>query len=400
MEQSAEEKECGICLDALTNPVSLPCSHKFCSECLNGWRSKYGVKSGDDKIMDRKCPLCREKIPPSREMIAQLKLWQWRKSQLEGEGDVLSWDYRYAKSRIETLEDAIGDWTETIDYSDDKKCLMLPTDIFVEARENNIQKVLEWLGPLPVDKQRLNAKNPEVMNYTLVIGAVTGKNSDLLSIVLQLGADVDPVDADGDTPFSLFGSEPERYAQARLLLEWGAEISNNDRRSKDDFITMALRKGNTKIANLMKSEFGGRRCEIFNLPNRRDLIGKTCVVEKYLPDKGRYKVIFEISGEVGLVGPHNLKRRDRTPDDCGYYISYKNGSTARHEFASKEECQAFLSSLDEGEKSGDGDDAAVDAEEAAASLLAELSIESSADSNMKSKKKGKQKKGKGKKGRK
>ena len=64
------------------------------------------------------------------------------------------------------------------------------------------------------------------------------------------------------------------------------------------------------------------------------------MVDKYLPDKRRYKVIFEASKEAGLVGPENLKRRrcDRTADDCGYYITYKNGRTARHEFASKEEC--------------------------------------------------------------
>ena len=71
MEESAKrEEECGICLDALTNPVALPCSHKFCSECLDGWRSKYGA-SGDDE-MNQKCPMCREKIPPSKEMINQL----------------------------------------------------------------------------------------------------------------------------------------------------------------------------------------------------------------------------------------------------------------------------------------------------------------------------------------
>ena len=150
----------------------------------------------------------------------------------------------------------------------------------------------------------------------------------------------------------------------------------------------------------MKSEFGGRRCEIINLSNHQDLIGKTCVVEKYLPDKGRYKVIFEASKEVGLVGPENLKRRDRTPDDCGYYITYKNGWTTRHDFASKEECQAFVASLTEGNKSGDADDAVAEAraEQAAQSLLAELDIDSSAKA--KSKKKRKKKKGKKKKGRK
>ena len=85
------------------------------------------------------------------------------------------------------------------------------------------------------------------------------------------------------------------------------------------------------------------------MPNQPDLVGKTCVVDKHLPNKGRYKVTFEESNEVGLVGPHNLKRRDRTPDNCGYYITYKNGRISRHEFALKEECQAFIASLDEAE---------------------------------------------------
>ena len=89
MEQSSnDEEECGICLDALTNPVALPCSHQFCSECLNGWKSKYGAKSGD-KETNTKCPLCREKIPPSKEMINQLKFWRNRKSDLEAKGDFI-----------------------------------------------------------------------------------------------------------------------------------------------------------------------------------------------------------------------------------------------------------------------------------------------------------------------
>ena len=181
------------------------------------------------------------------------------------------------------------------------------------------------------------------MNATLMHCAVLlNNNTDLLSILLQHGVDVDLADAVGATPLSMCFT-PENYAQARLLLEWGAEISNNARGSNDKFIDLALEYcGNTKLADLVESEFGGRRCEIINLPNHPNLIGKTCVVEKYLPNKGRYKVIFEVSKEVGLVGPQNLKRRDRTPDDCGYYISYKNGKTTCHDFASKEECQAFV----------------------------------------------------------
>ena len=96
--------------------------------------------------------------------------------------------------------------------------------------------------------------------------------------------------------------------------------------------------------------------------------------------------MFETSKEAGLVGPQNLKRRDRTPVDC---ITYKNGRTTRHEFASKEECQAFVASLTLGDKLGDGEyDAAAEAraEQAAASLLAELEIDSSTDSDKRSKK--------------
>ena len=390
------EQPKAFCLDTLTNPVSLPCSHKFCSECLNGWRSKYGPaasKPGDDE-MDRKCPLCRHKIPPSKEMISQLKFWRGRKSKYEAEGDIFSGDYMNTKSQIEQIEREIGDWTETIDYSDEKY-VVLPPEIFGAARDNNIQKILSWLGPHPVDKERINARDPDQMDVTLVHCAAANNQTDLLTILLQLGADVDPVAAYGGTPFSIVAPRPDHNAQARRLLEWGAEISNCPISSIEEFIERVLKGGNTQFANLLKSEFGGRRCEIINLSKHPYLNGKTCVVEKYLPDKGRYKVVFEISKEVGLVGPENLKRRDRTPDDCGYYITYKNGRTTCREFASKEECQEFIASLAEEDAKAEAR-----AEQAAASLLAELEIDSSTDSDKKSKQKGKQKKGKRKEGRK
>lgn len=358
----------------LTNPVVLPCHHKFCSECLNGWRSKYGVKSGD-KETNTKCPLCREKIPPTKEMISQLKTWRKYQRILEEKGDTFSRECMNAKSEVEKLEREIGDWTETIYYSDEYKYCALPPDICQAAGNNDIQKVLDWLGPLPVESE--------------VHSAVVGKNSDLLSILLQLGADVYPVAANGGTPLAMFGYKPERYAQARLLLEWGAEIFAFAAHSKDEFNKVLLKEGNSKLANLLKSEFGGRRCEIINLPKHPDLIGKICVVEKYLPNKGRYKVVFEASKEVGLVGPENLKRRDRTPDDCGYYITYNNGRTTHHDFASKEECQAFIASLAE-DKSGEVDAATeARAEQAAASLLAELELDSSAGDSDGTGKKGK-----------
>ena len=103
-QQSAtEEEECGICLDALTNPVALPCSHKFCSECLNGWRSKYGAKSGDKETNTTKCPLCREKIPPSKEMITQLKFYRNALSKYEADGDIFCKSYMWTKSQTSNI---------------------------------------------------------------------------------------------------------------------------------------------------------------------------------------------------------------------------------------------------------------------------------------------------------
>ena len=87
-----------------------------------------------------------------------------------------------------------------------------------------------------------------------------------------------------------------------------------------------------------------------NLPNHPQLNGKTCVVEKYITKKDKYKIIFEGSGNPALVGPNNLKRRDRTPLDCGYYITFENGKISCREFATKEECQAYVTSL-----GGEGD---------------------------------------------
>ena len=122
---------------------------------------------------------------------------------------------------------------------------------------------------------------------------------------------------------------------------------SNDR---DAFIQVTKQSGNIKLANLISSEFGGRRCEVINLPNHPQLNGKTCVVEKYIAKKDKYKIIFEGSGNAALVGPNNLKRRDRTPLDCGYYITFENGKMSRREFATKEECQAYVTSL-----GGEGD---------------------------------------------
>ncbi|KAL9190411.1 hypothetical protein ACHAXT_007622 [Thalassiosira profunda] len=349
MAQSTDE-ECGICLDALTNPVALPCRHKFCSNCLDSWRSKYGIfgKKEGDESAGKTCPLCREKIPPSKEMVMQLNFFQMKKDELEADGDTSSPDYLHACRGVRNIQWEIGDWTESIDYAGgDCDELVLPKNILDALKTDDIQTVLDWLGPPPVDKKRLNAKNPDSMNATLIFYAVICKHVDLVSILLQFGADVNAIDATGQFAVTM-GTFEEFHEGARVLLEWGAQLAPQpSAHTKDEFVRKAIRDGNMKLANLLSSELGGRRCELLNLSARPDLNGKTGVVEEYLPDKDRYKIVLEGSKESALVRPTNLKRRDRTPTDCGYYITFKKGRFFRRKlFASKEECEAYVAEVE------------------------------------------------------
>ncbi|EJK52249.1 hypothetical protein THAOC_28503, partial [Thalassiosira oceanica] len=131
--------------------------------------------------------------------------------------------------------------------------------------------------------------------------------------------------------------------------------------------------------------------------------GKTCVADEYLPGSNQYKVTLETkSKEVLGLSPDNLKRRDRTPQDCGYYIEFKNDRTIRHDFDSNEDCQAFVAALiNDGEtQPAVTDEAEAAAEQAAAELLAELGLDDSPSepsSGCKAKKSKKKKGGKKKK---
>lgn len=50
--QEIESEECSICKDSFKNPISLPCDHIFCDECISEWFEKENT-----------CPLCRSKNP-------------------------------------------------------------------------------------------------------------------------------------------------------------------------------------------------------------------------------------------------------------------------------------------------------------------------------------------------
>ncbi|EJK54950.1 hypothetical protein THAOC_25375, partial [Thalassiosira oceanica] len=165
-----------------------------------------------------------------------------------------------------------------------------------------------------------------------------------------------------------------------LLLSWGASFFPGQGCSREDAVSEATACGKHQLAGLLRSELGGRRCEIVNLSSRPELNGTTCVADEYLPAIDQYRVTLETKGkEVLVLGPDNLKRRDRTPQDCGYYIEFRNGRTIRHDFDSSEDCRAFVAALNGGETQQPvvTEEAEARAEQAAAELLAELGLDDS-----------------------
>jgi hypothetical protein len=57
MSLSEEQKaylECGVCLELLASPATLPCGHSFCLKCIQTLQRKSPYHA--------KCPLCRETI--------------------------------------------------------------------------------------------------------------------------------------------------------------------------------------------------------------------------------------------------------------------------------------------------------------------------------------------------
>ena len=68
---------------------------------------------------------------------------------------------------------------------------------------------------------------------------------------------------------------------------------------------------NKKVANLIQSPLGGRRCELRGHSASPKLKGLTCVALKYLSDSKKYIVRVELTQETVKVKAENLKRRDR-----------------------------------------------------------------------------------------
>ncbi|EJK54979.1 hypothetical protein THAOC_25346 [Thalassiosira oceanica] len=374
----AEGQTCGICLEEPKDPLDLPCGHSFCDGCINEWRSRYGVEEG----MRRKCPICRARIPPSREMVTSLHSYRAHKQNLEDINETSSEHYQVTCKLLQVAEERIGaDWdgVTVLDDNIDKPTVVMPDYITRAVGTGDIKSVLRWINANR-SEDRANAVSSAEMLSTpaLTIASLCGC-LELMTLLLQLGANINARDCMGLAAIQALCASSNLVAKEgvsdriRLLLSWGASFFFPG--------DQARKCSKPELANLLDSELWGRRCEIINLSSQPELNGKTCVVDEYLPDSNQYKVTLETkSKEVLVLSPDNLKRWDRTPQDCGYYVEYKNGRTIRHDFDSSEECQAFVMATN-----GDETEPAVTkeaearAERAAADLLAELGLNDSPD---------------------
>ena len=390
----AAEITCGICLEETKDPMDLPCGHSFCGGCLNEWRSRYGVK----EEMRRKCPTCRAMIPPSKEMVSSLHIIRADKQRLEDNNKTSSEVYHATCRLLKKTEEIVGrDWDGVTVLQDntnnDKPPVVMPDYIAMAIGEGDIKTALKWINANRAE-DRANAitstrKNSIPMLYAASAGGyhVAAWNQlTLMTLLLQLGADVDSRDYGGLTAMDLmFTATAFARGDVRsriiLLLSWGAGFFSHEGISggcsREIAATSARTMSDHDLATLLESELGGRRCEVAKLSSRAELNGKTCVVDEYLPSSNQYKVILETKNkEVLVLSPGNLKRRDRTPQDCGYYIEFKNGRTTRHDFDSSEECQAFVAALSRDvTQPVVTKEAEARAEQAAAELLAELGLD-------------------------
>ena len=139
------EHTCGICLEDSKDPLNLPCGHSFCDGCLNEWRSRYGV----EEEMKRKCPICRARIPPSKEMVKTVRLLRAQKQRLEDEKNTSSEAYHFTCGLLKKAEERIGkDWdgVTVLQEINDKHSVVLPGYIWQAFGKGDIKSVLKWIS--------------------------------------------------------------------------------------------------------------------------------------------------------------------------------------------------------------------------------------------------------------
>ena len=215
------ETTCGICLEDSKDPLDLPCGHSFCDGCLGEWRSRYGV----DEDMRRKCPICRARIPPSKEMVETLRTLRGEKQWLEDNNETSSEDYHRTCRLLKTAEERVGaDWDGVTVLQDNTDKLVMVDYIEKAIAQGNTKSVLKWINADRTE-DRVNASAIRMGVPALSIASMCGHLT-LMALLLQLGANVNDRDSQGLTAISLMTSEKgfkvgDVNKIVRLLLSWG-----------------------------------------------------------------------------------------------------------------------------------------------------------------------------------
>ncbi|EJK46592.1 hypothetical protein THAOC_34733 [Thalassiosira oceanica] len=307
---------------------------------------------------------------------------------MEDDNETSSEDYRETCLHLAQSEKEVGsDWdgVTVLQENNEEETVVLPDYIDKAITRGYVKTVLKWINANRMEDRANAVSSGDTASMPALCVAAAFDQLAITTQLLQLGANVDGRASYGGTAMSL-GFVDEGLLNRvstemiRLLLSWGASFFPVPECSREFGISQARKHGKYELANLLESELGGRRCEIVNLSVQPELNGKMCLAEEYLPNSNRYKVTLETkSKDVLVLGPDNLKRRDRTPQDPGYYVEFKNGCTIRHDFDSNEDCQAFVAALN-----NDGEtqpvvteEAEAAAEQAAAELLAEVGLDDS-----------------------
>ncbi|XP_015255741.1 PREDICTED: E3 ubiquitin/ISG15 ligase TRIM25-like [Cyprinodon variegatus] len=68
IQMDKEKVSCPICLDLLKDPVTIPCGHSYCMNCIkNHW-------DGEDQRRINSCPQCRKEFIPRPELVISIVL--------------------------------------------------------------------------------------------------------------------------------------------------------------------------------------------------------------------------------------------------------------------------------------------------------------------------------------
>ena len=165
---------------------------QFCGDCFEGWRSKYVVSSESD-ASERKCPCCRDPIPPSKEMVSVLHSTRQMIQKYEQAGEQNTPDYLQLVRDLKNIETQIGeDWdgVTVLEEESTVKEVVMPGYI---VHKQDINSFMRWFNAAnPERLDRANAKLPtQFRSIPLLTFAIKLPNNiDLMRFLLQRGSNV------------------------------------------------------------------------------------------------------------------------------------------------------------------------------------------------------------------